>query len=154
MQIKETAVFHCPIDVLFSHIEEPAKQKLWMKGLLSNESTSPGRSGVGSTFHMQIQEGRKVADYDGEVTAYEKPQRIEIIIWGGALPKDSKMRADYRLHESAGRTTLDYTCTMEAPKLGLFMRLMMSLMKVFGRMHVRSFFKALRQHVETPAKAA
>jgi uncharacterized protein YndB with AHSA1/START domain len=154
MRIEETAVFNCPIDVLFSYIEKPEKQKRWMKGLLSNESTSPDRSGVGSTFHMKIQEGRKVADYDGEVTAYDRPKRLEILFWGAGLPKDSKMRVDYCLGEMDGRTKLEYTCTLEAPKMGWFMRLLMGLFKIFGRMHVRSLFKTLRQEVETAAKAA
>jgi uncharacterized protein YndB with AHSA1/START domain len=84
MQIKETAHFNCPREVLWRYIEEPAKQKLWMKGLLSNESTSPGRTGVGSTFRMVIQEGRKPATYEGDVTAYDRPRRLEIRFWGAA----------------------------------------------------------------------
>lgn len=41
MRIQATYHFNCPADVLWAYIEEPDKQKLWMKGLLSNGPTSP-----------------------------------------------------------------------------------------------------------------
>jgi uncharacterized protein YndB with AHSA1/START domain len=153
MNIAVTEHFRCPIDTLFSHIAEPEKQKLWMKGLLLNESTSPGRDGAGSTFRMVIQEGRKAAEYQGEVTAYERPRRLEVRIRGGNLPKGLSMRADYRLSEADGGTRLDYVCACEG-KMGFFLRLLMRLFKVFGRMQLRRFLRTLRGLVEAPAKAA
>lgn len=154
MLIKETALFRCPIERLWDHIEQPEKQKLWMKGLLSNESTSPAKERVGATFRMVIHEGRKAATYDGEVTAHEKPYRLEVIFWGGNLPPGSRMRVDYRLHETTGQTRLDYVATLEGAKFGLFLRLLFPLFKLFGRMQLRRFFRTLRQLVETPALAA
>ncbi len=153
MNIQETAYFHCTRELLFSYIEEPEKQKLWMKGLLSNETTSPGHKGVGSTFRMVIQEGRKPASYDGEVTAYDKPSHIEVRFWGGCLPAGMVMRADYRLSEEGGRTRLDYTATAEG-KVGFFMRLLMGVFKIFGRRQLRGFLKTLKGLVEAPAREA
>ena len=60
MQIAVTELFTCTPETLWEHITEPEKQKLWMKGLLSNEQTSPAPVGVGSTFRMVIKEGRKL----------------------------------------------------------------------------------------------
>lgn len=153
MKIAVTEHFRCPIDTLFSYIAEPEKQKLWIKGLLLNESTSPGKEGAGSTFRLLIQEGRKAAEYQGEVTAYERPRRVEIRFWGGNFPKALSMRVDYRLSEEAGGTRLDYVGTCEG-KIGFFWRLMMGLFKVFGRMQLRGFLRTLRGLVEAPAKAA
>jgi carbon monoxide dehydrogenase subunit G len=150
MQFKETTLFHCSRECLWSYIEEPDKQKQWMKGLISNESTNPGYKGVGSTFRMVIQEGRKQATYDGDVTVHDKPSRLEIRFWGGNFPRGMLMRVDYVLREEAGQTRLDYTCTAEG-KVGFFMRVMFVLMKIFCRAQIRSFFRTLRTLVESPA---
>jgi hypothetical protein len=150
MRIQTTALFTCPADRLFSYIEEPDKQKTWMKGLLANESTSPGARGVGSTFRMKIQEGRKAADYDGEVTAYERPHRLEVLFWGGNFPAGCKVRVDYRLSPVGEQTRLDYVASMEGKKFGLFWRLLMPLIAVFGRRQLRRFLRTLKQHVEAP----
>jgi hypothetical protein len=64
------------------------------------------------------------------------------------------MRVDYRLSKEGDMARLDYVATVEAEKLGLFMRCMMVFFKLFGRMQLRSFFRRLRQLVETPAAAA
>lgn len=153
MQIQEITYFNCSRERLFSYIEEPEKQKLWMKGLLSNETTSPGHKGVGSTFRMVIQEGRKAATYDGEVTAHERPARLEVRVWGGNLPKGMTMRVDYRLSEERGMTRLDYLVSAEG-KISFFMRMMFRVFKIFSRMQLRSFLKTLKRLVETPAQAA
>jgi uncharacterized protein YndB with AHSA1/START domain len=151
MRLETTALFACPVERLWQHIEDPDKQKTWMKGLLSNEPTSAGPKGVGSTFRLKIQEGRKPADYDGEVTAYDPPHRLEVLFWGGNFPACAKMRVDYRLTQVGDRTRLDYVATFEAEKLGLFWRLMLGLVKIFGRLQLRGFLRALRRQVEAPA---
>jgi carbon monoxide dehydrogenase subunit G len=154
MRMQETVVFNCSQERLWGHIEEPEKQKQWMKGLLSNESTSPGRDGVGSTFRMQIKEGRSVATYDGEVTTHDKPRRLEVRMWGGNFPGGMAMRVDYVLTAVEAGTRLDYTCEMEGKRPGFFLRLMMPLFMIFGRMQLRGFLRTLKRLVETPAVAA
>jgi carbon monoxide dehydrogenase subunit G len=154
MRMQETVVFSCSPERLWSHIEEPEKQKQWMKGVLSNESTSPGREGVGSTFRMRIKEGRSVATYDGEVTAHDKPRRLEVRMWGGNFPKGMVIRADYVLSAVEAGTRLDYTCAMEGKRPGFFLRVMMPLFMIFARMQLRGFLRTLKQLVETPAVAA
>lgn len=152
MQIKETAYFKCSRETLFRHLEDPEKQKQWMKGLQSNEPTSLGPQRVGSTFRMVIREGAKDATYDGEVTAFDRPERLEVRFWGGTFPKDTAVRADYRLTEQPGRTRLDYTCTMEG-KVGVFLRVLFYLIQIFARYQLRGFFKNLRALVEADPKA-
>ena len=154
MQIAVTELFTCTPETLWAHITETEKQKLWMKGLLSNEPTSPAPVGVGSTFRMVIKEGRKSAEYQGEITAYDKRHRLEIVIGGGNLPKNMKMRADYRLTQQGPQTRLDYLCKAEVEKPGLFMKLMFVVFRLFGKMQLRGFMKALRKLVEDDSKAA
>ena len=154
MQIKVTERFACTPETLWAAISEPEKQKLWMKGLLSNEQTSPGPTAVGSTFRMVIKEGRKAAEYQGEMTAYDRPRRLEIVMGGGNFPKGMTVRVDYRLTPEGDRTRLDYACTAEMAKVGLFMKLMFLVFRLFCKMQLRGFMRALRKLVETPARKA
>ena len=154
MRIEVVELFTCTPETLWSHIEEPEKQKLWMKGLLSNEQTSPGPKGVGSTSRMVIQEGRKAAEYQGEMTAYDKPHRMEVVMSGGSFAKGMKIRVDYRLTAQGPQTRLDYVCKAEMEKPGLFMKLMFFAVGLFGKMQLRGFMKTLRKQVEAPTRAA
>lgn len=97
---------------------------------------------------MKLEEGGKVAEYDGEVTAHDRPRRIEVLLRGGNLPAGSRMRVDYRLGGANGTTRLDYCCNLEAAKVGLLVRLMTGLLEVFGRMQLNSLMAALRREVE------
>ena len=154
MRIAVTEVFACSPETLWAHIAEPEKQKLWMKGLLSNEPTSPGPRGVGSTFRMRIQEGRKAADYDGEVTAYDAPRHMGVVLWGGNFPKGMKVRVEYRLTPEGATTRLDYACNAEMPNAGLLMKLMGVIFRLFGKLQLRGFMRALRKQVEGQTRAA
>jgi uncharacterized protein YndB with AHSA1/START domain len=154
MWIEHTEVFKCPAEHLWTFLEEPQKQKLWMKGLQENVPTSAGPQGVGSTFLMKIKEGRKVAEYQGEVTAYDRPRHLAVSLAGGPLPKGAKMLVDYRLSPVNGQTKLDYACQLQAERLGFFLRLLLPLAKLFSKMMLRRFMKKLKQHAEAPAQAA
>ena len=103
---------------------------------------------------MVIKEGRKAAEYQGEMTAYDKPCLMEVVMSGGNFPKGMKMRVEYRLTPQEPQTRLDYTCKAEMEKPGLFMKLMFVVFRLFGKMQLRSFMKALRKLVEAPTRAA
>jgi hypothetical protein len=154
MRIATTTLFNCARERLWPFLVEPELQKQWMKGLLENVPTSEGPQRPGSTFRMKIQEGRKAADYRGEVLAHDPPAHLAIRFWGGCFPQGLVMRVDYRLSAQDGQTRLDYAAEPEAGRLGLFLRLMMPLFQLFGKMQLRGFLKTLKRLAEAPAQAA
>jgi carbon monoxide dehydrogenase subunit G len=151
MRIDYSMELGCTPDQLWPYLEDPQRQKQWMKGLLENTATSEGPQRVGSTFRMRIKEGGKVAEYDGQITGYEKNRYLGIRMWGGALPKEAAMNVDYRLADLNGRTRLDYVCRMEGAKFGWFMRMLMPLFAFFGKMQLKSFMRKLKSLVELKA---
>ena len=151
MRIDYSMELSCTPDQVWPYLEDPELQKQWMKGLLENQSTSEGPTRVGSTFRMRIKEGSRTADYEGQVTAYEKQRHLGIRMWGGGLPKDTAIVVDYRLADLNGRTRLDYVCQLQGPPPGLFMRLMMPLGAMFARMQLKSFMRKLKSLVELKA---
>jgi uncharacterized protein YndB with AHSA1/START domain len=150
MRIETTDTVRCSPQILFSWITEPDKQKQWMKGLISNTPTN-STTGLGSTFRLVIQEGRKTAEYDGDTTAYEAPSLVEIRMWGGNFPKGMIMRVTYRLTEVGEGTRLDYLLNVEGQKFSWLTRLLLILAKIFSRMQLRSFLKKLRTLAEAEA---
>lgn len=152
MKIEHSAEFDCPPERLWVWLEEPERQKQWMKGLLENEKTSEGPSRVGSTFRMRIQEGRRVADYEGEVTHHDAPRDLGVKFRGGCGGRDMEMRARYRLTDLGdGRTRLDYTAEGELP--GLF-KLLAPLARLFGKLQLKGFLKTLQKLVAQETVAA
>src|SRR5262249_55132243 len=149
MEIPYRMEVACPPERLWAFIEEPERQKQWMKGLQENRPTSEGPARVGSTFRMKIKEGSKVGDYDGEVTAHDRPRHLGVRFWGGPFPKGMAMRVDYHLTDLGGATRLDYLARMECEdRLPLFMRLLLPLAKVFSRWQLRGFMQTLKRLAE------
>src|SRR5262245_61964711 len=149
MRVEHTAQFRCTPQHLWPFLEEPERQKQWMKGLLENRRTEEGPPGVGSKFRMKIKEGFKVAEYDGEVTGYDPPRHLGVRLWGGGFPEGMAMRVDYRLSEVDGGTRMDYVAQTESAKpLPWWMRLLMPLFKVFGKMQLKGFLKTLKRLAE------
>ena len=147
METNYTVIIDCPPEQLWPWLEEPDKQKQWMKGLLDNVPTTDGPTRVGTTFRMTIQEGRRVANYDGEVTNYAPYRHLGIRFWGEAL-RGVEMAADYKLQNLGARTRLDYRAVADTTGAGFLMRLLLPLYKLFSTMQLRSFMKTLKHLAE------
>jgi uncharacterized protein YndB with AHSA1/START domain len=151
MRVCYTNEIACSPDHLWKFLEEPDLQKQWMKGLLDNQRTTDGPPGIGSTFRMKIQEGGKPADYDGTITAYDKPKHMAVDLTGGNFPCGMIVRVDYQLSEQNGGTRLEYVAEMAGSKPPWWIRLMLPLGKVFMKLQLRGFMKKLKSLAEAPA---
>ena len=150
METNYTVIIDCTPEQLWPWLEEPDKQKQWMKGLLENVPTTDGPTRVGLTFRMTIQEGRRVAEYDGEVTNYDPHRHLGIRFWGETL-QGVEMAIDYRLQNLGARTRLDYTAVADTTGAGFLTRLMLPLFKLFSAIQLRSFMKTLKHLAEAEA---
>jgi carbon monoxide dehydrogenase subunit G len=144
MRMEITTEIDCPPDALWPWIEEPGRQQRWMKGLVSNELTSPPPSRKGSTFVMRIREGRRIGEYTGEVTRHERPRDLGVRIRGGCGPQ-FEIEVDYHLEDLGGRTRLDYRCSTEMK--GIW-RILGAVFGVFAKMQAKSFLRTLKKVAE------
>ena len=106
--------FSCAPGQLWPYLEEPQKIVQWMKGVVEDRPTSPGPTRVGSTFLMRIREGRKVNDYQGRVTAFDKPKHMAIVMWGGCLPQGTEIAGSPARLAGTVRTSLRYMASGSA----------------------------------------
>ena len=123
MAITYQLQINAPIEKVFDLVDDDDKIKLWMEGLEETIYTSPQdrENPVGTTFKQKIREGGRVTEYDGVVTAYEKPKHLGVQISNSSFA----MQVDYRFTSTPTGTRLDYVAEMVDPSW--FTRLMSKL---------------------------
>lgn len=151
-EFRYSTEFRATRETLWAYLEDPDKIRQWMIGVVEDRPTSEGPTRVGSTFEMDIREGRKVVTYQGEVTKHEPPRLMGVKLVGGCGKKPMTMHADYELTDlGAGRTRLDYACRAELPQ-GVLWKLMAPLFRLMGRGMIKKFMRNLRGLVERPGE--
>ena len=113
-------VIAAPIERVWALIDDAENLKRWMEGLV--ETTYPDgfdRSrAVGTRFVQLIREGGRIAEYAGEIVAYDPPAHLGITVGNSVF----RMRVDYRLAEVPGGTRMDYSALMvDAGRIVRFM---------------------------------
>ena len=142
MEITESIDIEAPPSRVFKLIEDPQSAKLWMRGLEEVRITHrPANGRVGTRFVQRIKEGRRRAEYQGEVTAHEKPRHFAVRIGAERFGFD----IDYRLSEAQGGTRLHYTARSTAPTKGLAAAFFARLTRRLARKQLRR----LKEAVET-----
>ncbi len=110
MRYSHSVEIDAPIERVFDLLEDPEKQALWIEGLEETVFTSrpAGSSPVGARFVQRMRGGRAGAQFEGEITAYEKPRRFAFRIGNDAFAAE----LDYRLERRERLTTLSCTVTV------------------------------------------
>ena len=151
MEMTHSIEIERPPDVVWRYLDDPEKQKLWMKGLVSNEPTDD-RTGVGSRFKMRIKQGRRISEYEGEVLTYDAPRHLGIKFWGGCMKNMPPMHVDYTLTDLGGRTRVDYKSACEGGGLGW--RIMWVLFRWIAKMQIKGFFATMKRLAEEESSPA
>jgi uncharacterized protein YndB with AHSA1/START domain len=112
--LRHTLEIDAPIEQVFALLDDPQKIKLWMHGLEETvyKTKRNRQQPVGTRFTQRLKQGRRISEYDGEVTAYERPTHLALRISNDSFAFD----VDYRLADLGGRTRLEYTATGADPK--------------------------------------
>ena len=110
MKATYTIEINAPIERAFDLVDDDEKIKLWMDGLEETTYTSDRdrENPVGTIFKQRIREGGRISEYEGEVTNYDKPNRLGVRIGN----KHFVMRVDYRFTPTEAGTRLDYSAEM------------------------------------------
>ncbi|HEX3725701.1 MAG TPA: SRPBCC family protein [Pirellulales bacterium] len=153
MHIEYRAEFHCTRRQLWPFLDEPDRQKLWLTTLIDVVPTSPMSRSVGATFDMRVREGRRTAQYEGRIDAYDPPRHLGVSFWGGALGPGVVMRVNYRLADLGPRTRLEYEAEVDTERLPGPLKLAIPLARVFTFFQLRYFMRNLRRLAEAAARS-
>ncbi|MEW5986668.1 MAG: SRPBCC family protein [Chloroflexota bacterium] len=107
---------NAPIEQVFDLVEVEDKLKMWMDNLVEMVYPTPldRRRPVGTRFIQRVREGGRIGEYEGVVTAYERPYRLTVEMGN----KHFTTQVDYQLTAIPGGTHLDYTAdTLRASAL-------------------------------------
>jgi uncharacterized protein YndB with AHSA1/START domain len=142
-RIEYTLEMNAPVEKAFDAVSDPNKQKNWMEGLEETIYPSPiDGNPIGKKFKQRIREGGRVSEYDGEVTAYEKPSHLGVRVGN----KQFVVQVDYRFTPTAAGTQLKYSAEMIFQNW--FARLMGLLFSWFTRGILDRQMKRLKQIAE------
>jgi uncharacterized protein YndB with AHSA1/START domain len=142
------AEFDSPVEEVFAFVDDDAKVKQWIGGLIETERTTQGKPGVGSRFRQKVKVGNRVMELDGELLAYEPMRRVSV-----SLDSDlCEMKVSYGFEEVGGRTRLSYTC--DSSYHGFFYRLLSPLIKYVTQQKLRKDFARLEQLLESRQQRA
>ncbi|MFQ5613511.1 MAG: SRPBCC family protein [Anaerolineae bacterium] len=110
MKITRAIQINAPLDRVFALVDDEEKLKLWMDGLEETRylSEPDPQNPIGAKFKQRIREGGRLTEYDGEVTAYDKPHHLGVRIGNNQFG----MQVDYRFAATADGTRLDYSAEM------------------------------------------
>ncbi len=83
--IEEALIARSAEDV-FDFLTDGRNRPLWDTQVISEELTSPGPVGVGSTIHTRMRTMGVETDFDWRVTQFARPTRMAIVSTTGILP--------------------------------------------------------------------
>jgi carbon monoxide dehydrogenase subunit G len=138
-----------PIERVFDWLHDPQKHKQWLQGV--EETRYVGEYDPahpqGARFKQWIREGRRVKEYDGEVTTFTRPSHLGIRLFS---PQFS-IQVDYRLTASGAGTHLDYLADVNCHSW--FARLMVGLFSFMMRGMMKKQMTKLKELAEGEALA-
>ncbi len=137
MNIALTTTINTPLEHAFACVDDQDRILEWAEGVQKITPGDPWNpdNPVGSRFTQQIREGGRVAEYEGEILAYDKPHHIAIRLSGTPF----EMRVDYRFSAiDANRTRLDYAVDMTTHTL---------LARIMGRLFAGFTHRLARRQV-------
>jgi uncharacterized protein YndB with AHSA1/START domain len=139
-----TLDIRAPIEKVFDLIHDPEKHKLWLQGVEETRYVGPYDPDhpVGARFRQRIRECKRVKEYDGEVTAFDRPKHLGIRLFS---PQFS-VQVDYRLTPIGSGTRLDYVA--DASCRSWVFRLLVRVFALFMRGFVRKQITKLKELAE------
>ena len=110
MRITYSMDILAPIERTFEFVCDHDKQKLWMDGLVETVYDTPfdGDNPIGTKFRQRIREAAHIAEYDGEILDFRRPDLMTVSIGDGLF----RMEVCYSLARIDNGTRLDYSADM------------------------------------------
>jgi uncharacterized protein YndB with AHSA1/START domain len=134
-----------PAEAVFSYLDDNDKQKEWMTGLEGTEYLTEYNASnpVGVKFKQRLREGNRVQEYEGQVTEYQKNNRLSIQMDHPSF----LINISYNLQETSPNASILYITEEITPKT-VSGRIVSTLFRVFMRKGLEKQMKALKQCAE------
>jgi carbon monoxide dehydrogenase subunit G len=111
-KLTKSIEIEAPPEKVFAFISDMKKMNELTKGVSEGEYTSKGPVGVGTTAHYVGKAGGSQAEFDMEITEFEKNKKISMRTIGASK---FKMQGSHTLEPTAKGTKLTNTMDYELP---------------------------------------
>jgi uncharacterized membrane protein len=111
-KVTKSIEIEAPPEKVFAFINDEKKMNELSKGMAEGEYTSKGPVGVGSTLHYVGKAGGSQAEWDMEITEFEKNKKVAMRTIGASK---FKMTGSHTLEPTARGTKLTNTMDYELP---------------------------------------
>lgn len=126
MEIAYSLEISAPIEKVFDIVDENDEKVTWRDSNLIETiytSEKDTLNPFGKTFTQKIREKGKIIEYNGEVTDYDKPNHLGVVIGNNQL----SIQVDYHLTTLGNATWMDYKVDLKfhtwlAGKIGTLSR--------------------------------
>ncbi len=148
MRVRLRFRIDCTPERLWSCFEDTAILATWVPGFVKLDITSPPPHGQGSTYEMQVREGKRVVTYHGRNLVWEPGKRIKETITGGRFKPGQVLHTEHRFSAVGKRAQLDYEQDFEVRGAT---RLLSPLFWFLGRIYCKHMFGRLKEVAESAA---
>ena len=83
--VVETVHIAHPLEGVFDFVADPRNRARWDASVISEELTSPGPMGVGSTLHSRLSAMGREVQFDWRVTVFDAPTVMGVVSTRGPL---------------------------------------------------------------------
>jgi hypothetical protein len=84
--VTETVSIARSVEEVFDFLTDGHNRPHWDATVISEELTSAGPVGVGSTIHTRMRAVGREVDFDWRVTRFERPRRMGVVSTEGLMP--------------------------------------------------------------------
>jgi uncharacterized protein YndB with AHSA1/START domain len=110
MELKYNIDIDSPPSKVFDLVADADNLKQWMEGLQESVYLSDfdPDNPVGTRYRQKIKQGDRVVEFEGEITAYDRPHRFSSII----ASDQYTVHIDFQFSEIESGTHLDYLASL------------------------------------------
>lgn len=105
--VTESVTIDRPVDEVFDFLTDGGNRPKWDASVVSEELTSAGPLGVGSTLHTRQRAMGQEVDFTWRVTRFERPAGMTVVSTSGPLPTTLVFEFAPNGERSAVRATIE-----------------------------------------------
>lgn len=142
VRVEVSTTIDRPTERVFAFVEDAANIPKWDSDLIKATKTSDGPTGVGTTFHLDINPFMGVTEGDGRVLSYRRNELIELLF--DLRKMQSRVSHIFR----ADGDSTQFTRRVEVQPRG-FLKIIQPMMKGMIRKRNVEFLATLKRLVES-----
>jgi uncharacterized protein YndB with AHSA1/START domain len=148
MILRDSVQINAPPEKVWRFIEDPERMKLWNPKIQSITPISWGERSIGTRYQITYVMSQKAREFFAEITEYRKAEKLVIRLIQRDSRPQSYVEEIYELGPHAGNTFLEQRIEIHDSSINIFLRLLISFIRRFGKPEGQKYLDTLKELVE------